>query len=327
MKNKIKSRDVFLTVTFAINNWDNNTLKYIINLHRLLTKNFTYFEILIFDNGSRQFENILLKIHNHLNNLRLILLSQTYSNEIVYSAMMENSLGDYVCVLQPDLYNTKVVMHLFNKAVEGSDIVKIDIKRTKFNSLLQKLSYKTMSIVFNEVLKTSFIPELPFCGILSKMAVNTIIKLKSKKKFLRYSNYLIGLSVENISYPKNKKFKITPPSSMELLISGLDFLVSNSKILLRISTYLGLVASLLSFLFLLYVVVVSLIKNQIIEGWVTSSLVMGSLFLIMFLILTILSEYVARILSESKNDPVYFIAKDVSSLLINKKNKRKLNVV
>jgi dolichol-phosphate mannosyltransferase len=50
------------------------------------------------------------------------------------------------------------------------------------------------------------------------------------------------------------------------------------------------------------------------------------MFLLLFLILTIVSEYIARILDETKDQPLYFVESETNSA-ISSTNKERLNVV
>jgi hypothetical protein len=82
---------------------------------------------------------------------------------------------------------------------------------------------------------------------------------------------------------------------------------------LRFASLLGLVASAANVVYLFYILVVSLIKQRIAEGWITTSLTHTTMFLMLFLILSILSEYIARILDETKEQPLYFVEFETNS--------------
>jgi len=76
--------------------------------------------------------------------------------------------------------------------------------------------------------------------------------------------------------------------------------------------------------------VVTLVKHQIQEGWLTTNVMSTLMFFFLFLILTVLSEYIARILEETKERPLYFIDYEVDSPVMSYKqetNNDRLNVV
>jgi hypothetical protein len=85
-------------------------------------------------------------------------------------------------------------------------------------------------------------------------------------------------------------------------------------------------ASGLNLLYLFYILTVTLVKSRIAEGWLTSSLMHTTMFLLLFIIMTILSEYVARILDESKEQPLYFVESESNST-VSTVSLERLNVV
>jgi hypothetical protein len=93
--------------------------------------------------------------------------------------------------------------------------------------------------------------------------------------------------------------------------------VTNSTRPLRYVALLGMGASGLSFLYLLYVLAIALFKKHIAEGWITLSVTMAGMFFVLFLILAVIAEYIGRLLEESRDRPLYFVAEErTSSVLI-----------
>ena len=84
-------------------------------------------------------------------------------------------------------------------------------------------------------------------------------------------------------------------------------------------------ASMLNLLVVLYVVMGFLFfRKYIPQGWTSTQIVNATMFFLMFLILAIIGEYVARILRETKKGDVYFLSDESNSSVfpgdINRKN-------
>jgi hypothetical protein len=62
-----------------------------------------------------------------------------------------------------------------------------------------------------------------------------------------------------------------------------------------------------------YVFVVSLLGADVGAGWTTSELQSGVMFFLLFLILAVLSEYVGRIVAESRERPLYHVIEERAS--------------
>ena len=107
--------------------------------------------------------------------------------------------------------------------------------------------------------------------------------------------------------------------------AAMTVLLGSSIRPLRLLTVAALAASSLSLVYALYVVGVALFKQHVVEGWVSLALPMAVMFFFVSVILGILSEYIYMLSQQSGNRPVYSIAKEsVSGVL---EIQRKLNVV
>jgi len=89
--------------------------------------------------------------------------------------------------------------------------------------------------------------------------------------------------------------------------------ISNSFRPLRSSSLVGLLASFISLAYFIYIIVIATFKENIVEGWLTTNVIMTLMFLMQFFVITILSEYVARILDETRDEPLYFIEEESTS--------------
>ena len=76
----------------------------------------------------------------------------------------------------------------------------------------------------------------------------------------------------------------------------------------------------------MYVFAIALFKQHVAEGWITTSLQHAFMFLFLFLILSVLCEYVGRLLAESRDRPLYFVAEERSSSVMIRDEERR-NVV
>jgi hypothetical protein len=81
--------------------------------------------------------------------------------------------------------------------------------------------------------------------------------------------------------------------------------IFNSLKPLRFIGVLGLFASFCAFLFALYSIIVNLVKAHVQEGWTTQVLFTSAMFFFLFLVLSVLGEYVARLIDESNTGSDY----------------------
>jgi len=324
-KRKNYPSDVFVTVSLVVQNDEKVIVQFIRNIYRNLIKNYDYFEILVVDNSSNDHTlELVRQLQRQIPEIRIISLSYRHNLQTAYLAALENSLGDYVVIFDLESELSHLIKEFIDKSISGFDVVIANPTLDNRYSLIEKTVLKFIDTAFIKIMGVNFYPNAYFSGVFSRSAVNSLVKVRNKKLHLRYSKAFMGLTKHYFDY-KHMGKKISFISSLRLAI---DVLISNSQLPLRLTTLLGMSASFLSLMFVIYVFIVTLVKKQIIEGWITTSLVTGGLFFLLFAILTVLSEYVGRILTELKEEPVYYIAKEFnSSNVVSRKKQKKINVV
>ena len=150
--------------------------------------------------------------------------------------------------------------------------------------------------------------------LMSRKAVASLTKIKNRRRYLKYFNSLLGFKKQVInSVPRDPPLKMPSRNFLVKLQQAIDILISNSATPLRWAAALGVLASFGSLTYLLYALIVALVKNKLAEGWLTTSVVISSMFCCLFVILAVLAEYVARILEESQERPLYFIEMEAES--------------
>ncbi|GIW65410.1 MAG: glycosyl transferase [Candidatus Parcubacteria bacterium] len=282
------------------------------------------YEVLIIDNGLRELEKKnLYRLQNKFLNLRIISLSKKFSFDSALIASLDNSIGDGVLILNLLNDRSKIIKSLLNFLVEGYDIV---MAKNLLNCKV-KTSMRIFLKIINKLSSKSPFTNLTQTLALSRKAVNSITKIRKKNRNFVYLQDSLGLKIKRINTDLSSDFieKINKTNIVEFILQVFNTFVSNSVRPLRLVIYFSALASFLSLLFILYVFVVSLVKKNVVEGWISLATLIGTMFFMLFVILTILSEYILRILDEVKEEPLYFIEDEVDhSIFIPKK---KLNII
>jgi hypothetical protein len=149
---------------------------------------------------------------------------------------------------------------------------------------------------------------------ISRQGVNALAKVRPRRRHFAVVTAEVGLRAATHLYDRISRSGRHPTRSLPRAIrTGLSILVHNSITPLRVASGLGLAGSLLSLLYSLYVVVVYLFKPDVMPGWTTLSLAMSGLFALAFLMLTLMGEYLGRLVEESTDRPLYHVRDDLSS--------------
>lgn len=294
----------------------------------VLAKHFQYYEVVVVDNCSGDGSDALVRqTQQELPHIRLIRLSRRYGKDIGYAAALSNCIGDYVVTLNLRADPVALIPQMVARLGQGADIIFAyctNPSRSWFTRIVAWVGRR-----FAEwALRVHFVPDAEyFCGF-TRRAINSLTRIRSKSRFFRYVCQLVGYPQTTVPYERVwRDPKKTPADPLVVLIMGtIEAVIANSAVPLRFATLLGCVASLLNLLYLVYIVLVALLKDRVAPGWVTTSFSATVMFLVLFFILTVLSEYVARILEESKDQPLYFVEQETHSS-VSSPEKDRLNVV
>jgi hypothetical protein len=162
---------------------------------------------------------------------------------------------------------------------------------------------------------------------LSRSAVNGVTRIKDKYRSIRLMASNLGPEVETVSYePISRRNHSRARGLLESLDMAAGITVSHSTRPLRFVTALGLLASFANLIYMGYVAVIYVFKEHVAEGWTTTSLQLSGMFFLLFLIMAALSEYVGRVLEESRDRPLYHVIEERNSNVMVRDSDRR-NVV
>jgi glycosyltransferase involved in cell wall biosynthesis len=274
-----------------------------------------YFELVIVDNHSTDGSNE--RIHSlttELPNIRLIRLSRVHSREIAFSAALDHCIGDYIVTLDLRQDPLALIDEIVQRILDGADVVAGFCRQQHRSWLRRKLSAMSRKMAGYAV-HARLDPNTRYCFGFSRRALNSLTRIRSKSRFILYDSRLVGYRLVLMEYDR----RIRPGAQYgeEPLLSAvgsrLQMIISHSLLPLRAATLLGLAACLMNLLYIGYIFAVVLIKKKIAEGWLTTSLSHTVMFLFLFLILSVLAEYIGQILQETKDQPSYFVEQETVS--------------
>jgi hypothetical protein len=100
------------------------------------------------------------------------------------------------------------------------------------------------------------------------------------------------------------------------IAQSLQLMVFNSTKPLRWISVLGVLGSFFAFIFALYSIVVNILKNNVADGWTSMVFFTSFLFMILFIILAFLGEYMARLLNENNGQKSYDVSSEETSAVM-----------
>ena len=327
------NQNTLISVVAVVQNDADIIRSFVTDTSVVLSSNYRYYELLLVDNGSTDGSNELVRqIQKELPNIRMMRLSRAYNAEIALASALENSIGDYVVILDVTCDPPSLIPSMVEEAISGYDVIIAERTHRGEESILE-VQFKVLYYkIAGRILGYALHPNASYFRVFSRRVVNSINLIKNKSRYLKY--FIAWAGYKQKYFPYERFYRRSGRHGAGFLKdtqTALDVILSNSALPLRLASLVGVIGSFLNLLYIGYIFVVTLVKQKIAEGWLTTNLVSTSMFFLLFLILTILSEYVARILDETKEMPLYFIEYESHSYILSYKGEREsegqLNVV
>lgn len=270
------------------------------------------YEIIFVDDGSadRSFE-IVKKISAQDKAVRGISLSRNFGHQVAIAAGLEIASGDAVIMMDADMQHPpEMIPEMLKKYNEGFDIVNTVRSTTADSGIIKRATSKVFYKLLNRLSDVPIESASADFRLMNRKTVNAFLRLKEKDRFTRGLISWMGFRQTKIYYDapsrKSGESKYTFKKMLRLAVAGLT---SFSAKPLRISFYAGLLFAALGLLYAIFAVIEN-IRGHTVEGWTSilvSVLIIGGVQLIS---IGIIGEYLARVFSEAKDRPLYFIKED-----------------
>ena len=284
--------------------------EFIVALNKEIKKINEKFEVIFVDNKSN--DNTLKIIKKNVeifNNYKIISLSNYFGKESGILAGLDNSDGDAIIIMDPDLEDPpELIKDLIEKWKEGYEVVYA--KRNKvtlplYKSVLKKIFYKIYKMSIN---KEFNIPSnTGDYRILDKKIKNILTSMRERTRFLRGLISYIGFKQTGIFFDRPIRKKGKSKSTVSFLIKyGMDALLSSTGAPVSIITKIGIFSLFSISILILIVIIIKIFFNPPL-GFSLTALFILLLFSFNTLLIGIVGEYVTRIYDEVKTRPNYII--------------------
>ena len=272
---------------------------------------YTY-EMLFIDDGSRdRSREILLELGTRDPRVQSIFLARNSGHQLALTCGIDHAEGDAVITMDGDLQHPPELLPvLLAKWEEGYDIVQTVRLTTEGASLFKRLTSKYYYRLLNALSDVEIQEGGSDFRLMDRKAVLALRRYREHARFIRGIVGAMGFRRTTVEFVAHERFAGRSKFSLHKMISfALDGILAYSVQPLRVAFYAGVLSALLAVLLFLHVLFETL-SGATVPGW--STIVVCSLFFggMQMMLLGICGEYIARILQEVKNRPLYLIACD-----------------
>lgn len=267
-------------------------------------------EVLYVDDGSRDDTYaVMCELRAGDARVSTLKLSRNFGKELALTAGLDYADADAVVVIDSDLQDPPELIATFVRHWrEGYDVIygtrASRAGETGFKKFTASGFYRVM-----ERLSTTPIPrDTGDFRLLSRRALDALKQVRERQRFMKGLFTWIGFRQLSVVYHRDPRHAgETKWNYWRLWNFAIDGITSFSGAPLKIATYFGILASLVAFVFGLWVLGKALWLGDPVRGY--PSLMVVVLFLggIQLMALGIIGEYLGRLYVESKQRPLYLI--------------------
>lgn len=277
------------------------------------------YELIFVDDGSTDDSAGLLRSFAESGRCRHVTIvdfSRNFGKEAAMLAGLQESSGDALTFIDADLQQRpETMLDMYDRlmANDSYDVVAAYQQKRVEGGLRNALSRKFYR-VFNDFSDTTLEPNASDFRVFRRSVATALLAMPEYHRFTKGMFSWVGFRTLPYPYTPEPRCAGTSKWTMhKLLRYAVQGMISFSTAPLIISSYVGAIAALLGFIYLIAVFVDALIMHNTPAGYPTimsTMLILGGLIL---LSLGIIGSYLSRIYIEGKHRPIY-IASDVTKV-------------
>ena len=270
------------------------------------------YELLFVDDGSRDgSREILLELGAADQHVQSIFLARNAGHQIALTCGIDHADGDAVITMDGDMQHPpELLPELIKKWEEGFEIVQTVRLTTEGVSLLKRLTSKYYYRLLNALSDVEIQEGGSDFRLMDRKAVLALRRYREHARFIRGIVGSMGFRKTIVEFVAHDRFAGQSKFSLHKMISfALDGILAYSVQPLRAAFYVGMLSALFSVLLFLHVLFETM-RGETVPGWSTIVVCCAFFGGMQMMMLGICGEYIARILQEVKNRPLYLIAQD-----------------
>ncbi|CAD7716584.1 putative glycosyltransferase [Xanthomonas hydrangeae] len=300
-----------LSILIPVHNEQDVLIEFHRRLRRALVPLDIAVEALYVDDGSSDGSAEILK-RMRLDDpcVGVLTLSRNFGKEIAMAAGLDHVCGDAIVIIDADLQDPpELIVDMYAAWKQGYDQVEMRRSVRDGETVLKRCTAHVFYRVIGWLSAVPISPDVGDFRLLSRRAVDSMRRLGECNRFMKGLYAWIGYPRLQITYRREPRHAgRTKWNYWRLWNFALEGITSFSIAPLKLASYVGVLCSLLAFVYAGVVIVKTLLLGDAVNGY--PSLMVALLLLggAQLLCLGILGEYVGRMFIETKHRPLYLVS-------------------
>ena len=273
-----------------------------------------FYELIFVDDGSRDNTlNILKDLSGDDENVKYISFSRNFGKEAALFAGLRKSKGDYVVTMDVDLQDPPSLLPLMFDSLLNEDYDSIATRRVsrKGEPMIRSFFARGFYRFFNFISRIDLVDGARDYRLMTRQVVDSILELNEYNRFSKGIFNWVGYKTKWLEYENIERVEGESHWSLWSLFKySIEGIVAFSTVPLSISTLLGIIFSIVSFIFIILIILKRLFFGDAVQGWTSTICIILLLGGIQLFSIGILGKYLEKVYAESKNRPIYIIKED-----------------
>ena len=280
-------------------------------LKAIMDTNANYdFEILFINDGSKDNTlNIIQELRQKDKRVCYVNLSRNYGKETAMMAGFDYAKGDCIIILDADLQDPpELIPQMLEYWEEGYDDVYAKRRSRKGETFLKKFTSKMYYSLLQKVTKIEIQKDTGDFRLLDRRCVEALKQIRESQRYTKGLFSWIGYNKKEILFDRDPRAAGQTKWNYRKLINlSIDGLTSFTTEPLRLAAIIGILVSLVGFIYMLVIIIKTLVFGVDVAGYASTLVVILFLGGIQLIFLGVIGEYLGRAFYETKQRPLYFI--------------------
>lgn len=270
------------------------------------------YEMLFVNDGSRDGTLAVLRgLSEKDDSVRYLSFSRNFGKEAAMYAGIRNARGDYVVLMDADLQHPPSMLNEMYLAIkeEGYDIAAARRVSRKGEPPIRSFFARCFYRLINKISKAEFVDGASDFRMFSRQAADALLEMQEYNRFSKGMFGWVGFRTKWIPYENVERVAgETSWTFWKLFLYSLEGIVAFSTAPLAIASVIGVLFCLISFVWMMVIVVRTLIWGDPVAGYPTLACMLLLIGGSIQLSLGIIGQYLAKTYLETKHRPHYIIA-------------------
>jgi len=271
----------------------------------------TAWEIICVDDGSTDATLPALIALTADPRFKVLELSRNFGKEAALTAGLDAARGDAIIPIDADLQDPpELILKMIAAWRNGAEVVLARRADRSSDGMMKRKTASWFYRLHNRLSKTKIPENVGDFRLMDRVVVDALKKLPERQRFMKGLFAWVGFRTVTIDYVRAERAAgATKFSGFALWNFALEGFTSFSTAPLKIWTYLGAFAALLTAFYAIFIILYAMFHGTGVPGY--ASLLVAVLFFgsVQLMSVGLLGEYIGRIYLETKQRPPYIIRK------------------